>query len=118
MTEEQFLNLREKRSFRVPDGYFDHLTERVMAKIPEELPVKKRKLFIFRHPVWAAACMAALIGGVSLFFMRHTPETAQNAPIASAGVKADAMTTDEIQVAADNLMIDDDELYAYMSESY
>ena len=118
MTEEQFLNLREKRSFRVPDGYFDHLTERVMAQIPEELPVRKRKLFIFRHPVWAAACMAALIGGASLFFMRHTPVNAQHPPIASLGEEAGAMTTDEIQVAADNLMIDDDELYAYMSESY
>ncbi len=119
MTEEQFLSLREKQPFLVPDGYFDHFTERMMAQIPEEAPAQKRKLFILRHPVWAAACMAVLIGGASLLFLHHTRENVQNTQMAAAvELKTDAVSTDEMQIAADNLMIDDDELYAYMSDSY
>ena len=37
---------------------------------------------------------------------------------AAVELKTDAVSTDEMQIAADNLMIDDDELYAYMSDSY
>ena len=115
MTEEQFLKLREKQSFSVPEGYFDHLADRVMAQIPDAAPAKTRKRFILRRPVWAAACVAAIIGGVALFFFGHTADGVSDKPTASVAA-SDVMSADDLQRVADDMMIDDDELYAYMAD--
>lgn len=117
--------------FRVPDGYFDNLSERIMAKIPEPAiegqPRTSHAIlsFVPKHfAAFAAAACAAVVIAISatLAWQRsegslavqqqpntvatnHHPQTKQEA--------ADAI----IDECADYTMMDNDDIYAYVSEN-
>jgi hypothetical protein len=114
--------------FRVPDGYFDQLTERVMSQLPEREQTAehvslsssrpKSRLVALRPWMYAAACtVAAVFMGVALYF--H--QTKEEQTLANAGVNASASTTNTesqyIDEYADYVMLDNAEIYAYLADN-
>ena len=114
--------------FRVPDGYFDQLTERVMSQLPEREQTAehvslsssrpKSRLVALRPWMYAAACtVAAVFMGVALYF--H--QTKEEQTLANADVNASASTTNTesqyIDEYAEYVMLDNTEIYAYLAEN-
>lgn len=66
-----------KTGFRVPEGYFDVFTERMMAQVAE-LPEPKVLPLYRRMPVWFSAAAAfILLLGAGWFFMLNNQKAAQ-----------------------------------------
>ena len=65
--EETFIQqeLGKRNPFKVPEGYFEQLGDRVMASLPEcredSKPVRKPLLVVLRPWVYAAACATLLL---------------------------------------------------------
>lgn len=110
--------------YRVPDGYFDSLTNRVMQSLPDTNAQaangtdEGERIRIDSHSrgrrwlgwgVAAAACFAATIMFVN---MPHRENESQQQPTASASVSYDE---DYEQQVLDYAMLDDTDIYAYMS---
>ena len=65
MEENKYIEqlVGKRNPFRVPEGYFDNLTDQVMQSLPEEKP--KAKTVWMRKPMYYADlcyCMAVDIG--------------------------------------------------------
>jgi hypothetical protein len=105
--------------FKVPDGYFDTLTEQVMSAIPKNEVVMmtpatpKRKGWEAWRAYAAAAAVVGALFGAGIYFQNNTKESTQ-----SQETSAQVATTTadhEIDAMADYIMADNYELYAYLS---
>jgi hypothetical protein len=104
--------------FRVPEGYFDSLTARVMQQIPETaLPEPRaRKLTLKPYFRWAAVSLATIGLGVGAYLM--AVRGGMNMPHDRAGmqaVSAQMPVNDNLEQMADYMMLDQDYFYAYLS---
>lgn len=123
--EEKLFEQRfgKKQPFTVPNGYFDQLAERVMERLPEQQPASV-PLVPLKHRWRRWAVAAAAVGIVltgSLVFMG---QRSGNEGLATTGHRATATTTDaysssysSLDMAADCAMLDNDEIYAMVSEN-
>ena len=116
--EEKYIRekLGQNNPFRVPEGYFDQLTERVMAQLSEQvtaqLPERRQKSrFIALRPwLYAAACIVVLLVlSVTFLFQRPADDTQQ--------VAANTVESTYMDEAADYAMLDNAEIYACLSEN-
>lgn len=125
-----------RNPFRVPENYFEQLAEQVMQNLSDvarQEPItqsanqpRARKLQI-RPWLYAAACsVVALAMGVSYYFMNSQATSTEAAPMASVApahntasdmsdLRSDNSYYDD---AADYAMLDNAEIYAYLSENY
>ena len=110
--------------FRVPEGYFDQLTDRVMAQLPEREQQAEQISLSDRHPksrlvalrpwFYAAACtIAVVVMGVT--FLSH--ESAEEHPLASTSTSTTNTESQYIDDAADYVMLDNAEIYACLAEN-
>lgn len=116
--------------FRVPEGYFDQLADRVMAQLPErdqqaeQVTLSnhrpKSRLVALRPWLYAAACTIAVVV-MGITFYSH--ETADEQSLASTSItntntNTSANTESQyIDDAADYAMLDNAEIYAYLAEN-
>ena len=117
MNEEKQIEERfsKEMPFKVPEKYFENFTAEMMARLPERKPKQSR----WRPFAWAAACFCAAAIGVGAYL--HFYKTA--APQATTAV-AEYMATeasqdgdlDMLDQAADYMMFDEHDFYAYLSE--
>ena len=125
-----------RNPFRVPEGYFEQLTEQVMQQLPDREPSVAKLLDMAQKPVsqprarkvqmrpwlYAAACTAlALMLGVSYYFMQSPATSTDTAPMAAvtpATNVAPASDNSYIDEVADYVMLDNAEIYACLSENY
>lgn len=102
----------EHQPFRVPDGYFDQLADRLMQQLPDaEAEPQKPTLLVHMRPwLYAAACAVLLVGGATLFMRQADFDTAsqQMAVVQDAAISADQ----SIDEAADYAMLDNQDIYA------
>lgn len=123
--EEQELQERfgKGNPFRVPEGYFVQLTDRVMAQLPEREQQAeqitladrrpKSRLVALRPWLYAAACIvAAVVMGLTF---HHSHEPADEQTVASTTVTN--TESEYIDDAADYAMLDNAEIYAYLAEN-
>ena len=97
--------------FRVPEGYFDSLTERVMTQLPERKP--KSRLVSLRPWFYAAACFA-VVAVLGLTYHFHQTDVTQQV----AATEVVAPTVDSyVDEAADYAMLDNVEIYACLAEA-
>ena len=89
LKEDNILNSRfgKKNHFQVPAGYFDQLTDRVMANLPEQEPriIHMQPSLWQRMPIRkiaAAVAVLAVMGGGSVLALKYTgsskPAMAEN----------------------------------------
>lgn len=109
--------------FRVPENYFDTLTERIMANIPEEPKTVSQKeglarIFSLRPLRWAAsiACIVAISATSVLYITRS-----DNKPVAVSfndTVKSPVLTINEdaVSEAVDYTMLDNQDIYMMLTE--
>ncbi len=100
--------------FRVPEGYFEHLTSDIMSRLPEKesvMPPTRPVSLWDKIKPWIY--MAAMFVGAALIIRvastGHTP----------ADTVSDEMDQEMeyIHMAMDNTMLDDYSLYVYLTES-
>ena len=111
----------KENPFRVPEGYFDQLTDRIMAQLPEreqqaeQISLSQRRpksrLVALRPWLYAAACTIAVV--VMGLTFHHTSESADEQSLVS-NVNTESQYIDE---AADYAMLDNAEIYAYLAEN-
>ena len=125
-----------RNPFRVPDGYFEQLTEQVMQQLPDCEQTVAKQVDIAQQPVsqprakkvqmrpwfYAAACMAlAMMMGVSYYFIQSESTATDAVPMAAvapAPTVAPAVDNSYIDEVADYVMMDNTEIYACLSENY
>ncbi|MCR5130125.1 MAG: hypothetical protein K6C10_01520 [Prevotella sp.] len=113
--EEKFLieNFGKQNHFRVPEGYFDDFADKLMASLPEReeqqakvVEMKPKRKFV-RYAV--AAAFAVLIAGVGVQFARNSQDNAE--PVKMAATQYES----PVDQMADYVMIDNGDIYAYVS---
>ena len=119
--EELYLNshLSRENHFRVPEGYFDQLTADIMARLPERettVELKRAAKHVFLRPLLAAASVAcvALIA-VGVYFNRNAAVVDADEQVAAVST---VMSDSYIDDAADYMMMDHKDIYAYISSDY
>lgn len=119
-----------KRPFTVPDNYFSDLSSQIMAKIPVEEPVNtpentlktKKSHFVLIRRVRPLAIAAAMIGVIMIAFWSFADYTSNQkgaADIPEKGVGetlSKATSSDSFDEAADYMMMDEDDMYAYVAD--
>lgn len=105
-----------KNAFRVPDGYFEHLTSEVMNRLPEKetVIVKSQEPTTWeRMRPWLY--MAAMFIGAALIIRVASSD---RLPSADRMAADDTETEMEyIHTAMDNSMLDDYSLYVFLADS-
>ena len=111
--EEKYMNeeLLRENPFRVPEGYFDNLTDRVMSQLPERR--QKSRLLPLRPWYYAAASIAFVaIMGFTYHFHQNTAD--EQSAIASVETNTENSYIDEV---ADYVMFDNTEIYACLTDN-
>ena len=119
--EEKYLVDRfgKKQPFSVPEGYFDQFASQFM----EQLPEREEEAVVVRldsHSRWStirrwsvAACLAVALAGVGMWAFQGESSKATSA--ADAGQFAASNYNTAIDQAADYAMMDNGDIYAYVS---
>lgn len=123
MKEEKYIeeHVGKRNPFLVPDGYFDHLADQVMASLPEqsvpesvsEQP-KAKRISIRSLYYYAAAAVCALF--VSVVVWKSFPQTSQPV-IVQAPVASQEPSDADFEAAADYIMLDNYDIYACLTDN-
>ena len=123
MNEEMYIQEKvgKRNPFRVPEGYFDNLTAQVMQNLPEQ--PKRRAKSVFMRPVfYAAASVCALLVAGAAWMWHPTAEVSSAESVQAKAVSQPQQQQDNadgyFDEAADYMMLDNHEIYAYLAESY
>lgn len=121
MNEEEYLRSKmgKRNPFTVPEGYFEQLTQQVMARIPAEEQEKKpaaKKAIIRQLRPWlyaaACVCVGVFTAGV-LFSNSQSDNSKELQQMASMEQETINYYSDNyIDEEADYLMLDNQEIYA------
>lgn len=119
--EENILKERfgKENPFKVPEGYFDHLTERIMENLPEQevrvIDIRSRQTLWQKLPlrkIAAAVAVVALLGGGSFWALQHEGDSKMVAHAKQHEQKAVASEEAAFNEMADYAMIDNETIYA------
>ena len=119
--EENILKERfgKQDPFKVPDGYFDHLTERIMENLPEQevrvIDIRSRQTLWQKLPlrkIAAAVAVTALLGGGTFWALQHEGDGKMMAHVKKHEQKAVSSEDAAFNEMADYAMIDNETIYA------
>lgn len=119
--EENILKERfgKENPFKVPEGYFDHLTERIMENLPEQeirvIDIRSRQTLWQKLPlrkIAAAVAVVALLGGGSFWALQHEGNSKVVAHVKQHEQKAVSSEDAAFNEMADYAMIDNETIYA------
>jgi len=114
MNEEEYIRTKisGKTPFKVPEGYFEQLSQSVMSRLPEHQVAKKPTLFVRLRPVlYAAACLMAVIFSVTLYLNTSEGDQADSV-IAKESSISNSMSESYVEDAVDYVMADNNDIYA------
>lgn len=107
MTEKELeIKYGKQNPFRVPEGYFETLTQEVMSKARMTKKQKSAKVIWFRAVAACAACACVAVFVVSALFNQTVSNDSANLQI------SDSYIDDAVEYA----MLDNGDLYAMMEE--
>lgn len=114
-----------QRPFTVPENYFSELSSRVMAQIPTEeqkeavVEVKPRRATLrYLRPLAAAMTIGVVLVGFLAYHEFDGGQGKQALPsshLAQGAHEASASSEDDFDQAADYIMIDESDMYAYLA---
>lgn len=120
MKKEEYIikqKLGNQNPFRVPDGYFDELTSKVMSQIPEHethVVNMRPRWYRYRTGIVAAACVVAAFFSVGTYLHLQQNEPSQVASTQQYYYDADAT----MDAMANYAMLDNEEIYASLQDTY
>jgi len=125
MNEEEKLILEKfgkETPFKVPNGFFDDFTKDLMAKLPErqeDASKKKRSAAIIRR-ISVIITSAAVFIGVCILAVSYLLQKPEQ-PVVAKQAKDNHVeninnTYNSIDEAAEYTMLDNEDIYAYVSE--
>ena len=125
MNEEEKLILEKfgkETPFKVPDGFFDDFTKDLMAKLPErqeDASKKKRSAAIIRR-MSVIITSAAVFVGVCILAVSYLVQKPEQ-PVVAKQAKDNHIENinnayNSIDEAAEYTMLDNEDIYAYVSE--
>ena len=113
--EENNLDRLERTNpFRVPDGYMEGLTERIMSQLPEK-PREEEKPISLSDRIRPWLYMAAVFAGLGLFFEAIVGDEALNGNAAADSLLVDTKIPVESLEAIDD---EDEEYLEYLETQY
>ena len=114
----------DKGQYKVPEGYFDTLADRIMANIPEapkqEEKKKSAKIISLNTRVKiavAAAIAGALISSVTIRLYQHDKKLAEMNTNTEMTHNSEAYGEEYVNDYIDYAMVDEDDIYKYLSEN-
>lgn len=114
--KELFQKIGKENPFKVPEGYFENLTQQVMERLPEKEPQPTQEISMWeRVKPWAymAAMFVGLMFTVQVFVGKQDRQT-----VPSENVSPVSDLSDEYLAPIINqTMLDDYELYQYLSDA-
>ncbi|HEY9551710.1 MAG TPA: hypothetical protein VIQ97_05440 [Prevotella sp.] len=109
--------LGAENPFTVPDGYFDTLADTIMAKLPEQqarmVEMRPRRRRYYRLVGAVAASVCAVVFGLHFFIGQKSAQTGSSAQVEASYAAAGAYSA--IDQTADYTMLDNEDIYAYVS---
>lgn len=101
--------------FSVPEDYFDNLTDRVMAAMPEQEPhsiAVHQSIWVRLRPViLAAACICVAIFSITVYFAQSDKGSSSDVQ-AHQKMQIQATSDAYVNAAADYAMMDNTDIYA------
>ena len=119
--EENILKERfgKQNPFKVPDGYFDRLTEKIMENLPEQevrvIDIRSRQTLWQKMPlrkIAAAVAVAAQLGGGMFWALQHEGDCRMVAHAKKHEQKTVSSDDAAFNEMADYAMIDNEAIYA------
>jgi hypothetical protein len=105
-----------KNPFQVPDHYFDEVVQEVMARLPEKAPVQPIPEPTTWQRIKPWIYMAAMFCGIMLSVRIFVGEPQKDKfPITQA--EAEMLPGDEWEIMVRRTLMDDYELYEYLTEN-
>ena len=109
MNEEELIVQLEggakRNPFKTPEGYFDHLAERTMDCLPDANPKRTAKVWRLRPWLYAAA-IAGVVAISDAILTNREDSDKQTTEV--------AYNDTFIDEAADYVMVDNQDIYAYL----
>lgn len=121
--EEKYIRNKFGREehFRVPEGYFDDFTSRLMANLPEQeakivemCPQRRAKLRVISIAA-ASVCAVMLSLGTYLGVNRHDSRQIPSASVSIADAQRESATVDAM---ANYTMLDNEDMYNYLADNH
>ena len=113
----------DRGQFKVPEGYFDTLADRIMANIPESPKQKKQKkakiisLNTRLKYAVAAAIVGAVIGGTTIRLYQQGTKIANLNTNTEMTNNSETYSDEYVNDYIDYAMVDDNDIYEYLSEN-
>jgi len=89
-----------KEHFAVPTGYFDQLSDNILAKTVGDIPEKVKVITLPKRPIWkkyAAAAVAIIVGSGAYFGLQNSNSNPQlQQQVASSDVNLENISDEEI----------------------
>lgn len=105
-----------ERPFRVPDGYFEKFASDLMSRLPEQKAQTVQMKPVRRTLPWLVAASFAGIIIFSGVYSYLRQEALQDPAASLLAQPATTVHGDEFEQAADYMMIDSDDMYAYLAD--
>lgn len=115
MTEERNIQqlVPKQMHFRTPDGYFEGLTDRIMARLPEGKAAKTKRRKAMLH-VWHYAAAAVFVGIVAIGSVLLTEKNHEEKTDIAA---SNADNVQYMNDALDYALINNDDIAAYLTDN-
>lgn len=118
MEEKRILRkIGTKNPFTVPEGYFDSFPQELMEKLPEKEPL----LSVSEPTLWQRVkpwiYMTAMFCGIMLSVRIFVGEPPKQEEFPITYIEAESLSDEEWEIISDGSMIEDYELYNYLTEA-
>lgn len=113
-------NIPKENPFRVPEGYMEGLTARIMKQIPKEEPQIEHPDVSLMDKIRPILYLAAMFAGLSLFFkaIAYFDNNPNNEAIASDTLLVSTELPEETQFTLQETYDEDEEYLAYIENQY
>lgn len=114
--KELFQKIGKENPFKVPEGYFENLTQQVMERLPEKEPQPTQEISMWERVkpwVYMAAMFVGLMFTVQVFVGKQEQ---QAGPVEYVSPVSD-LSDEYLAPIINQTMLDDYELYQYLSDA-
>ena len=113
-------NIPKENPFRVPEGYMEGLTARIMKQIPKEEPQIEHPDVSLMDKIRPILYLAAMFAGLGLFFKAivYFDNNPNNEAIASDTLLVSTELPEETQFTLQETYDEDEEYLAYIENQY